>query len=202
MNFLAHCLIPDLAIDGRYPQLIAGGFFGDFVKGTVPDDLPHDLANGVRLHRRLDAFSNQLGGIRASCDRFPGELRRFAPIFVDVIADHLLARNWTRFRPEPLPQFSATAYAAIAAHIDLLPEAGRRFFENARAHDLFARYGERETLHGTLASVARRLGRIHLAGPAITLVDDLLPQLDEDFVEYFPALVAHAAEWLTQRGYA
>jgi acyl carrier protein phosphodiesterase len=202
VNFLAHCLIPDLAIDGRHPQLIAGGFLGDFVKGTVPDDLPHDLANGVRLHRRIDAFSNRLTGIRESCDRFPGELRRFAPIFVDVIADHLLARNWTRFRADPLAHFSATAYAAIAPHVDLLPEAGRRFFEHARAHDLFTRYGERDTLHGALASVARRLGRVHLAAPAIARVDDVLAELDEDFAAYFPELVAHAANWLIERGYA
>jgi acyl carrier protein phosphodiesterase len=202
VNFLAHCLIPDLAIDGRYPELIAGGFFGDFVKGAVRDDLPHDLANGVRLHRRLDAFSNQLHGIRQSCDRFPGELRRFAPIFVDVIADYLLARNWGHFRPEPLPRFSATAYAAIAPHVDLLPDAGRRFFEHARTHDLFARYGERETLHGALASIARRLGRVHLAAPTIARVDDVLAELDADFMAYFPELVLHAGDWLTERGYA
>lgn len=201
MNFLAHCLIPDLALPARQPDLVAGGFFGDFVKGPLNGTLPQDLANGIRLHRRIDAFSNQLAGIRRSCDRFPSELRRFAPIFVDVVADHLLARAWQRYHPDTLPTFSASAYAAIDLHLEHLPDAGRRFFDHARTHDLFARYGEHETLYGALASVARRLNRGELAEPVVAVVEATLPELAGDFDDYFPALVAHATGWLEERGY-
>lgn len=201
MNFLAHCLIPELALDGAHPDLIAGGFLGDFVKGGVAVDLPPELAAGIRLHRRLDAFSNQLPAIRTSCERFPAELRRFAPIFVDVIADHLLARAWDRFHHESLPGFSARAYAAIGRHVERLPDRGRRFFEHACRHDLFTRYRETDTLHGSLVSIARRLDRAWLAVPAIDAIDAALPALTEDFERYFPELVAHAAEWLAARGY-
>jgi len=202
VNFLAHCLIPELALASGHPDLIAGGFLGDFVKGGVAVDLPPDLANGIRLHRRLDAFSNQLPAIRVSCERFPAELRRFAPIFVDVIADHLLARDWDRFHDEPLPGFSARAYTAIGAHLDRLPEGGRRFYEHACRHDLFTRYRETETLHGSLASIARRLDRTWLAAPAIDALDASLPAFADDFERYFPELVAHAADWLAARGYS
>jgi len=202
MNFLAHCLIPDLALNGCHPDLMAGGFFGDFVKGGLADTLPPDLANGIRLHRRIDAFSNQLPAIRHSCERFPADQRRFAPIFVDVVADHLLAREWDRFHDDPLPRFTARAYGAIDGHFEHLSDSGRRFLEHARAHDLFARYAERDTLHGALASVARRLKRAGLAGPVIDAVERVLPDLAADFETYFPELVAHATAWLHERGYA
>jgi acyl carrier protein phosphodiesterase len=201
MNFLAHCLIPDLALSARQPDLVAGGFFGDFVKGAVTPTLPHDLANGIRLHRRIDAFSNQLDGIRRSCNRFPTELRRFAPVFVDVVADHLLARTWERHHPEALPEFSAAAYAAIDLHVVHLPDPGRRFLHHARTHDLFARYGERETLHGALTAVARRLNRASLAESVIAAVEAAMPELAGDFDDYFPELVAHASGWLETHGY-
>jgi acyl carrier protein phosphodiesterase len=201
MNFLAHCLIPDLALPESHPDLVAGGFFGDFVKGVLTESLPMDLANGIRLHRRIDAFSNQLPGIRRSCDRFPGELRRFAPIFVDVVADYLLANAWNSYHPDPLPHFSATAYAAIATHFDRLPDSGRQFYRHARTHDLFARYGERDTLYGSLRSVIWRLDRPLLADPAIAAVETALPELASDFAGYFPELVTHAAGWLADRGY-
>jgi acyl carrier protein phosphodiesterase len=201
VNFLAHCLIPEVALIDCHPDLLAGGFFGDFVKGAVDPSLPLDLANGIRLHRRLDAFSNQLPAIRTSCDRFPAELRRFAPIFVDVVADHVLARTWERHHDTPLPHFSARAYAAIGAHLERLPAAGQRFYDHARRHDLFARYGDPATLHGSLTSVASRLDRAWLAPPAIAAIERALPALTEDFEQYFPLLIAHAGEWLAARGY-
>jgi len=138
MNFLAHCLIPDLALEQTHPDIIAGGFVADFLKGPVPEGLPAELALGIRLHRRIDAYSNQQPVIRRSCERFPPELRRFAPIFVDVIADHLLAGLWTRFHPRPLTDFTATAYAAIEPHVHRLPESGKRFFDYMNREDLLA----------------------------------------------------------------
>lgn len=199
MNFLAHCLIPDRAVDDPHPDLIAGGFFGDFVKGPVPASLPPMLAHGVRLHRRIDAFSNQHPLIRRSCDRFPPPLRRFAPIFVDVIADHLLARHWQRFHPRPLPEFTASAYAAIADHEDRLPSAGRRFFAYVQEHDLLAAYRDREAMHRGLRSITRRLNRDDLDDAVAQAVEEAVSGLEADFLDYFPDLVRHAGAWLDSR---
>jgi acyl carrier protein phosphodiesterase len=199
MNFLAHCAIADRAAHRVHPDVIAGGFLGDFVKGRVPESLPAALATGVRLHRRIDAYSNGHTGIRRSCQRFPRPLRRFAPVFVDVVADHLLARHWPRFHPQPLTAFTARAYAAIRPHADRLPEDGRRFFEFMHEHDLLARYREREAMERGLASVVRRLRRPDLTHDVCTAVDDCLPGLEQDFLGYFPDMLSHAAGWLLRQ---
>jgi acyl carrier protein phosphodiesterase len=196
MNFLAHCLIPDRARHDTHPDLIAGGFLGDFLKGPVPHGLPGELRTGVRLHRRIDAYSNQHPGIRASCARFPAELRRFAPIFVDVIADHLLARNWQRYHPEPLESFSADAYAAIDSRVDLLPERGVRFYRYMREHDLLTRYRDESAMYQGLRAITRRLDHRHLDDRVAAVVAERLSELDADFSAYFPDLIDHAAAWL------
>jgi len=196
MNFLAHCVIPDRAVPDAHPDLLAGGFVGDFIKGPMPGHLPDVLAAGVRLHRRIDAYSNQHPIIRRSCARFPLTLRRFAPIFVDVVADHLLARRWKQFHPTSLPAFTARAYDAVRPHVSRLPPAGRQFFDYATEQDLLARYRETETMHRGLRSVTRRLGRPSIDGPATQAVDSCLAGLEEDFLDYFPDLVNHAAQWL------
>jgi len=199
VNFLAHCLIPDLATGGAEPDLIAGGFVGDFLKGPVPPSLPPVLGLGVRLHRRIDAYSNRQPQIRKSCARFPDHLRRFAPVFVDVVADHLLARHWPRFHPGRLTEFTAAAYRAIRPHVPLLPERGRRFFAWMHEQDLLAAYADRAVMHRALAAVTRRLERPGLSDGLEAVVEERLDGLEEDFLEYFPDLLGHASAWLDEQ---
>ena len=91
VNFLAHCLLGH-----PHEALMAGGFIGDFVKGPVPETLPPELQAGVRLHRRVDAVSNRLPGIRTSVGRLDPELRRVGPVLLDILGDHCLATRWDR----------------------------------------------------------------------------------------------------------
>lgn len=199
MNFLAHSLIPEVAADPSHPDLVAGGFLGDFIKGTLPPELPPALAAGVRLHRRIDAYSNRQPDIRISCERFPRDLRRFAPIFVDVVADHLLVQHWSRFSPLPLPTFTASVYQAIDRHAELLPEHGRRFFDYMATEDLLASYGDTEVMLRSLRSVTRRLHRSALDDRMEDAVTRQLVGLEEDFIRYFPDLIDHARAWLSEQ---
>lgn len=196
MNFLAHCLLghPDAA-------LMAGGFIGDFVKGPVPSALPQPLQAGVRLHRRIDAVSNRLPGIARSVRRLHPDLRRVAPVLIDIVADHCLARSWERHGHGELPAFSQRAYAAIARWQCHLPPHGKRFFWHARDIDLFARYREPEAARRGMAHVLDRLRRQHLAMHLDGILSETLPALAEDFDSYFPVLKDAATEWKAETGY-
>lgn len=198
MNFLAHCLIaarasPDDEAMGA--GLIAGAILGDFVKGTVPERWPAPLQAGIRLHRRIDAFSNGAAGIRRSCNRFPADLRRLAPAFVDIVADHCLAIDWPACHDEPLEAFSQRCYAALAPHAHLLDSPGRRYLDWMVEEDLLAHYRYVGAMEQGLLSITRRLGRQHLNGALLEFVADRLPDLQEDFRGYFPELLAHGRDW-------
>ncbi|NIP13397.1 MAG: DUF479 domain-containing protein [Pseudomonadales bacterium] len=200
MNFLAHCLIAAQSTDPEEPDLVVGGFLGDFVKGPIGSELPPGLALGVRLHRRIDAFSNEHPGIQASCNRFPGPLRRLAPVLVDIIADHCLAKHWTVFCHEPIEAFTARAYGQITSQEHRLPEHGHRFLEYMREKDLLAGYAQFETMDRALRSVTRRLDREHLNTEMLSVTRANLADLEADFLAYFPDLVAHAQQWLRDEG--
>ncbi|MFP6836871.1 MAG: ACP phosphodiesterase [Pseudomonadales bacterium] len=196
MNFLAHCLIGAQALETEDPALIAGGFLGDFIKGRVPEDLPADLALGVRLHRRIDAYSNQHPGIRTSCARFPRQLRRMAPIFVDIIADHCLARRWSEFSDEPITSFTTRTYQHIGEHAGWLTTPGKRFFRYMIDEDLLASYLHAEAMHRGLRSITRRLDKEHLNSDLSATAIEQLEHLEIDFLEYFPDMLAHARSWV------
>jgi acyl carrier protein phosphodiesterase len=195
MNFLAHCLIADRAANGD-EEIIAGGVIGEFVKGPVPATWPEGLAAGVRLHRRVDAYSNQLASLKVSANRFASSVRRFAPIYVDVIADHCLARQWDTYAQEPVQAFAQRCYRAIDEHSALIEGPHTDFLTWMVREDLLSSYDRWTSVERALRSISRRLKREELTAPVIDTTLLHLADFEEDFSVYFPDLVAHATSWV------
>ena len=194
MNFLAHCaLAHDTAHAWRADAslgngLLAGAVIGDFVKGAVDATWPPELRAGVRLHRRVDALSNRNSGLRQSASRFPEELRRFAPILVDMLADHFLTHRWRSYYEAPLGDFTAVCYEAIETYAEFLGPDGQRFFEYMRDVDLLANYDEWPHVRRGYRSVLRRLGRPEWLHDCERASKAILSDAALDFETYYPEL--------------
>ncbi len=191
MNFLAHCALATADDD-----LIVGGFLGDFVKGTVPDTLPKLVARGVRLHRRIDAFSNTEPHIRSSVARLPEAHRRLAPPFVDLLADHLLARDFECCHGEALGDFTDRVHAAIERREVWLGASARRYFAFMRDTALLHRYQDLSTVARAFERIAARFGRSEAVAPFMACVETHFDAFAADFAGYYPRLTAHADDWI------
>ena len=172
MNFLAHCALAQDAsecwTEGNALRngLLAGAILADFGKGRIDTRLPSELQAGIRLHRRIDAFTNQHELIRSTCASFPADLRRYAPIFLDILGDYYLSQMWDVFYAEPRTQFSQRCYDACAAYAHHLDDAKapqlQKFLQYMRSTDLLANYHDWEHVERGLHSVLRRLGKTSL----------------------------------------
>lgn len=169
MNFLAHCALAHDA-SNSWPAgedlrdgLLAGAILADFGKGPVSAHMPIALQTGIRLHRRIDAFSNQQATIREVCATFPANLRRYAPIFLDILGDYYLSKSWDLYYDEPRHLFSQRCYAACAGFGDsLLGNSSLqlgKFLSYMRETDLLANYDKWQHVERGLHSVLRRLGQ-------------------------------------------
>ena len=189
MNFLAHCLLAHPG-DG----FVAGGILGDFVKGRIPDSLPPELRAGVRLHRRIDSFSNRLPAMKESAKRFPPTLRRVAPVLLDIVADHCLCLAWHRYGIGDIRGFTARVYAAVDSYGEWVPAPGGAFVQRMIENDLLARYSDEVVIHRAMGHVLDRLKLAHLAQELAGVLDDQLSALRKDFDVYYPQLAAFAKE--------
>ena len=196
MNFLAHSVLA-----GANSQVVLGSLIGDFVKGVLkPDQLPVDVLLGVRLHRRIDAFSNQLPSLISSAARLPSELRRYAPPCIDVVADHFLA-NRLGANAEHFAGYRRGLYElALQEGIEYAPQASA-FFARAKETDLFGRYADWAVCARTIEHVCSRMPNSKqgaaLGKTMSAAVHEQLPQLDADFDNYWPQLAEHAEEFLS-----
>ncbi len=189
MNFLAHAFLA-----GADPGLRVGGLIGDFVKGPLPAGLPPDLAEGVRLHRRIDVWAETHPAFRRSRLRVAAERRRVAGILVDMYYDHFLAARWGRCHGTPLAEFTAETYALAAEREAELPERFVRLLPRMRAMDWLASYREIASIGEALDRMASRLSRpAGLRGGIAELARDYAG-FEDDFAEFIPDAVRMAAE--------
>jgi acyl carrier protein phosphodiesterase len=191
LNLLAHLLLsgPEADVDRRL-----GNVLGDLVKGSVEGErpdlaLPPGVLEGVRLHRRIDAFTDAHPVPRRSRRLIAPEWRRFSGILVDIYYDHVLTRNWPRFCPRPLADYLDTAYAQFRAYDpgQLPPEFSLVIRRMIQGHWLGS-YGTREGIALTLRRVSRRLHRVLPLEEAADQLPEIYPALERDFLEFWPEL--------------
>lgn len=152
MNFLAHLWLAD-----RSGTSLAGSVLGDVVRGADLTAYPDDIANGVRLHRRVDAATDRHAVMRREREAFAAGERRYAGIVLDLAADHALARAWSDFHPEPLPEFARRCATELADAGDWFERAGGVRPSRAGFAELLESYGTDRGIERALRRTATRL---------------------------------------------
>lgn len=182
MNWLAHVF---LARDDD--GLMAGGFAADFLRGEGTG-VHERLRPGVELHRAIDTFTDAHPLFRGSKARLRKGLRFARGVVVDMLYDHLLARDFERFHHEPLPAFAARVYQALAHHEAHLPSELRRLWPRIAKEDWLSSYADPDQVRIALERMA---GRMRRPLPLAEGLADFLADPDgfsSDFGGFFPAL--------------
>lgn len=190
MNWLAHVSLAD-----RTPASMAGNLAADWIKGRAClDALDPAVAEGVRMHRRIDAATDTHPAVVRARGRFPAEWRRVSGIVLDVYFDHLLSHAWPRFHAQPLDAFIEDAHALLAEGAALLPEPASGRVVRIIRHRTMATYAAPDSVGIALSRIAERFRR----GPrdiaeAAAVAHSMREELMADFLELYPALLREAA---------
>jgi acyl carrier protein phosphodiesterase len=185
MNYLAH-----LFLAGETAESLIGNLAGDFVKGPLGDRFPPAIAEGIRHHRRVDAFTDGHPSVAAFRRVLVPEHGHYARVISDMFFDHFLAVDFERWAGESLPSFLYRTYALIDQHVDELP--GRLAFVYPRMRDgeWLQSYATRDGIHIALKNLSFRLSRRpHLETATRHLVDSRA-ELQRRFDAFFPDAVA------------
>lgn len=89
MNFLAHAWLAQ----GGSDDFLYGNLVADGVKGPDLSKWAPEIAEGIRHHRRVDAFVDRHDVVLGARQRAPEGQRRYAGIALDLLWDHYLARR-------------------------------------------------------------------------------------------------------------
>lgn len=151
MNFLGHIfLTPD------DDDLLLGNFIADSVKGDPLKLYSGKVAEGIRFHRAIDAFTDSHPLVKEGVTRFRATQGRYAPVVIDVIYDHVLASNWHDFHAEPLDGFAQSVYQRLEARQTEFPERVRQYFPYMQQQNWLYNYRSEWGLLKSLQGLDRR----------------------------------------------
>ena len=190
MNHLAHFLLAPADDAGR-----AGTLLGDFVRGTDLSAWPVDVEHAIRLHRRIDAFTDTHPLLIEARGALPAGLRRYAGILMDVYFDHLLIAQWDQWHSEPLPDFADTVHDALARLAPTLPAPAARVASGMAAHKGLMACATHDGMARVLARIGGRLSRPQPLDDSLPHILDAHGPLEAAFRRFFPALRLEAATY-------
>ena len=175
--------------------LLAGAIICDFHKGRVNQDWPRELVAGITLHRRIDALSNKSESVKSTNSFYPKKLRRFVPIYFDILADHFLANHWASWSKRVLKGLTSDTYDALNQFGAFIPQKNMEFVSFMRKEDLLAGYQHWSNIELATSGVMKRLGRPELSEHSIQSMGSALEKCEVSFRSCLNEMREHTANW-------
>ena len=121
MNFLAHA-----HLSGNNEDILFGNFIADAVKGNGLSRFSTDIQTGIKLHRKIDTYTDKHPQFKQTLKRIRGDFGKYAGVAADIYYDHFLARSWENYHTSHLKQFAENVYSILKNNYALLPQRTKR----------------------------------------------------------------------------
>ena len=197
MNFLAHLFLSGTPGAPTYADVLVGNFIADSVPGRQLDNYPPGVQAGIRLHRAIDAFTDQHPVVRGSTLRLRAAgYGKYAGVISDMFLDHFLARHFGEFTPEILPDFAQRVYFLLQARQGEMPPRVQQMLFYMTQHNWLLGYAETEGIRRALGGLSRRASPGSGMETAATELIANYTDYEADFRAFFPQLRQHVAALL------
>ncbi|MFT5122958.1 MAG: acyl carrier protein phosphodiesterase [Kiritimatiellia bacterium] len=187
MNYLAHIYLAEPELESRL-----GNFVADFLRGVDRDQFSPRVMDGIRMHWKVDQFTDAHPVFKQSRARLPVDHRRYAGILIDIFYDHFLARHWDQFGLGPLDVYADEVLDRFIAYEGFLPERARWVIQRLKLDRRFTSYATINGIDEVLCGVSLRLSKINPLCGAVSGLEDAYDGLEADFFAFFPELVGYA----------
>ena len=148
MNFLAHSILSP-----NDPLVMLGNLCGDFVKGSKLEGLNTSVAEGVRLHRSIDSFTDSHQLIREAKAIVRPKFKLFSGIVIDMFFDFYVAKNHSF-----LKKHVEYVYDSAHAYSTDLPDSFNNVLFYMHKYNWLEAYAKVEGLRRIMSQMRKRIG--------------------------------------------
>ncbi len=183
MNFLAH-----IYLSGEDPELKIGNFIADSVKGKKFLDYPERISQGITLHRKIDSYTDSHDIVKKSVSRLFPKYRHYSTVIVDILYDHFLAANWTRYSDIPLEKYTLDFYELLHEYHEILPNQIKKLLPYMEQDNWLLNYASISGIGNVLSGMNRRTKNRSKMNLAVIELEQYYSDFDSEFRSFFSEL--------------
>lgn len=184
MNYLSH-----IFLSGNNNFIKLGNFVGDSFKGNNFRIQYPQLAGGIILHREIDRFTDSHPIVKESKSIFQPLCSRYSAIVTDIIYDHFLSVNWSKYSEIDLQTFVKRFYVILKSNFDKLPKRATKFMPMMIARNRLGTYGDLNELERVFLFMSKYTILPNFSKEIILLLISEYQTLNEQFNSFFPEII-------------
>jgi len=185
MNFLAH-----IYLSGDNEMITIGNFVADAIRGNKYKLLSPEFQVGVKLHRHIDTFTDSHPIVRQSTKRLHKNYSHYSGVIVDILYDHFLAKNWSRYSDIPLATYIDDFYDSLEANFEILPERFQKLLPFMLADNWLLSYAEVDGIQRVLNGMNRRTKHKSGMNKATNELKEYYSEFEDEFTLFFEDLMS------------
>jgi acyl carrier protein phosphodiesterase len=180
MNFLAHAYL-----SFQQKEILAGNMMSDFVKGNAQYDFPESIRKGIKLHRKIDEFTDAHAVTQRAKEVFRPHYRLYSAPLVDIIYDHFLANDAQIFPDNTLYQFTQSTYDTLEEFAVYMPLRFTQMFAYMKSENWLWNYRKTGGIEKSLRGLIRRSTFVSDSETACRLFLDNYDELQQCYDAFF-----------------
>ncbi|GAA4946545.1 acyl carrier protein phosphodiesterase [Algibacter agarivorans] len=193
MNYLAH-----IYLSGENDLVTIGNFIADGIKGKAYKEHQKEIQIGILLHRHIDTFTDAHKTVRQSTKRLHKKYGHYSGVIVDILYDHFLAKNWSRYSDLPLSNYVDYFYDSLEANYDMLPQRIQKMMPYMLADNWLLSYASIEGITVVLEGMNRRTKNRSSMNEAIHELEAFYTEFENEFSAFFDELITFSKEKLIE----
>ena len=193
MNYLAH-----IYLSGNNKMLTIGNFIADGIRGKKYKTYPIEVQKGILLHRQIDTFTDAHPTVRKSTKRLHENYGHYSGIIVDILYDHFLAKNWSKYSDVSLEDYAENFYQILTDNIDILPQRILKMMPHLISGNWLLSYATKEGIAKVLDGMNKRTKNRSQMNLATKELDLFYDEFEAEFTSFFEELIAFSEAKLIQ----
>ncbi|MDP2685648.1 MAG: ACP phosphodiesterase [Aequorivita sp.] len=193
MNFLAH-----IYLSGNEEDVIIGNFIADGIKGKRYLKFPPSIAKGILLHRGIDSFTDSHPTVHKSTARLHKNYSHYSGVIVDILYDHFLAKNWSKYHNQPLDEYVQDFYELLRNNFTILPPRIQRMMPYMIADNWLLSYASVEGIGKILAQMNIRTKGVSKMNLAVAELEEYYEEFEAEFTSFFDELISFSKQKLIE----
>jgi len=148
------------------------------------------------LHREIDHYVDHHPVVLEMIHELYRPLPKIAGIAIDLIFDHILAKNWSDYHDQPLSEFVQNFYSTAPLHREEYSSEYLFVFEKMRERNWLEQYQYMHGLTKACEGVSRRISFPNKLGEAPLIYEQLSEKIEKTFITFMEDAIPHHESFL------